>query len=938
MRARRAASFSLAGTVRRLAVLILVFWVGLAALTNIAVPRLEEVAKEHNVSLSPPDAPSLQAMKRMGEVFGEFDSDNAAMIVLEGDEPLGEDAHHYYDTLVRKLGEDTTHVQHIQDFWGDPLTAAGVQSEDGKAAYVQIYLAGNQGEALANESVEAVRDIVANTPPPNGIHAHVTGAGPLLADQFGAGHKGAAKVTVITLLVIAVMLLFVYRSAATVLLVLFMVFVQLLAARGMIALLAGSGIIGLSVYATNLLTLLVIAAGTDYAIFFIGRYQEARNTGDDRPAAFHTMYRGTAHVVLGSGLTIAGAVYCLSFTRLPYFQSLGAPVTIAVLVALAAALTLIPAVVAIGSRLRLLDPKRTMRTRGWRRVGTAVVRWPGPILTATGAITLIGLLALPGYQTSYDVRHYIPASAPANVGYAAAERHFPAARLNPDVLMIEADHDMRNSADMLVLDRIAREIFRLPGIAGVQSITRPLGTPIDHASIPFQISMQNTGQVMNLTYQQDRADDMRTQADELVKSIDVMERQFALQQEMAAATADQVAGFQEVTATLTEIRDNMANVDDFLRPIRNYFYWEQHCQNIPSCSAARSAFDALDGMDQLSAQMEKFRASLEKLNAIQPQLVELIPEQIGSQQTNYDLLMSSYSTMSGMYDQMAAMAENSTAMGQAFDAAKIDDFFYLPPEAFQNPDFQRGLTMFLSPDGKAARMIITHEGDPATPEAIARVEPISNAAATAVKGTRLHGADISLTGTAATFKDIQDGAKYDLIIAVIAALSLILLIMMFITRSLVAAMVIVGTVTLSLGASFGLSVLVWQHLFGIELYWIVLALAIIVLLGVGSDYNLLLISRFKEEVGAGIKTGMIRTMAGTGSVVTAAGLVFAATMSSFVFSDLRVLGQIGTTIGLGLLFDTLIVRAFMTPAIAVLLGRWFWWPQRLRRPTGPTPP
>lgn len=63
------------------------------------------------------------------------------------------------------------------------------------------------------------------------------------------------------------------------------------------------------------------------------------------------------------------------------------------------------------------------------------------------------------------------------------------------------------------------------------------------------------------------------------------------------------------------------------------------------------------------------------------------------------------------------MTENSTAMGQAFDAAKIDDFFYLPPEAFNNPDFQRGLKMFLSPDGKAARMIITHDGDPATPKA-----------------------------------------------------------------------------------------------------------------------------------------------------------------------------------------------------------------------------
>ena len=292
--------------------------------------------------------------------------------------------------------------------------------------------------------------------------------------------------------------------------------------------------------------------------------------------------------------------------------------------------------------------------------------------------------------------------------------------------------------------------------------------------------------------------------------------------------------------------------------------------------------------------------------------------------------MASYATQSGIFAQTAAAIENATALGRAFDAAKNDDSFYLPPEVFDNPDFKRGLKLFLSPDGKAARMIVTHDGDPATPQGISHIDPIARAAHEALKGTPMADANIYIGGTAATYKDIQDGAKYDLMIVGLAALSLILLIMMIITRSLVAALVIVGTVALSLGASFGLSVLVWQYIFGIQLYWVVLALAVILLLAVGSDYNLLLISRFKEEIGAGLKTGIIRAMAGSGSVVTSAGLVFAVTMCAFVFSGFQVLGQIGTTIGLGLLFDTLIVRSFMTPSVATLLGRWFWWPQRVR--------
>jgi RND superfamily putative drug exporter len=295
-----------------------------------------------------------------------------------------------------------------------------------------------------------------------------------------------------------------------------------------------------------------------------------------------------------------------------------------------------------------------------------------------------------------------------------------------------------------------------------------------------------------------------------------------------------------------------------------------------------------------------------------------------------NMMLSMHSTMSSFYDQTEVMGENSTAMGQAFDAAKNDDSFYLPPEAFGNPDFKRILKLFVSPDGKAARFIISHEGNPATPEGISRVDAIRGAAKEAIKGTPLEGAKIYVGGLAALYKDMRDGSKYDLLIAGVAATSLIFIIMLIITRSAVAALVIVGTVLLSLATSFGLSVLVWQHIFRIELHWMVLAMSIILLLAVGSDYNLLLVSRFREEIGAGLKTGIIRAMAGTGGVVTSAGLVFAATMSSFVFSDLRILGQVGTTIGIGLLFDTLVVRSFLTPSIAVLLGRWFWWPQRVR--------
>ncbi|WNG90658.1 MMPL family transporter [Mycobacterium sp. ITM-2016-00318] len=923
--------------IRLFSVPILLGWLALTVLVNVIAPQLEKVGEAHAVSLAPIDAPSMQAMQQVGKTFQEFDSNSSVMIVLEGDQPLGDDAHKYYDSLIDELESDQLHVEHIQDFWGDPLTAAGSQSADGKAAYVQLYLRGNQGESIANESVAAVRDIVASSTPPAGIKAYVTGPAALTNDQHHAGDKSVQLITMITIAVIFVMLLFVYRSIMTVLLVLVMMFVELAVARGIVATLGYYELIGLSTFAVNLLTTLAIAAGTDYAIFLVGRYQEARQNGEDRETAFYTMYHGTAHVILGSGLTIAGATFCLHFTRLPYFQTLGIPLAVGLMVATFAALTMAPALLTICSWFGFFDPKRELRTRGWRRIGAAVVRWPGPILVSTIALSLVGLLALPGYVPSYNDREFLPDDIPANVGYAAADRHFPQARMNPEMLLVETNHDVRNSADMLVVDRIAKSVFHLPGIGRVQTITRPLGTPIEHTSIPFQISMQGTTQQMNQDYMQARMADMLTQAAEMDKTIATMEKMQALTKEMSDTTHNMVEKTKNMAVDIGEVRDNIADFDDFFRPIRNYFYWEPHCYNIPLCHSLRAIFDTLDGIDVLTDDVQQLVPELEHLDLLLPQLTALMPEMISTMRTMKTMMLTMYQSQKGMQDQMAALQENSTAMGQAFDASKNDDSFYLPPEVFDNPDFKRGMKMFVSPDGKAVRFIISHEGDPATPEGISHINKIKDAAFEAIKGTPLEGSKIYLAGTASTYKDMREGSNFDLLIAGISALCLIFIIMLLLTRSVVAAAVIVGTVLLSLGTSFGLSVLIWQYILGLHLHWMIIAMSVIVLLAVGSDYNLLLVSRFKEEIHAGIKTGIIRSMGGTGSVVTSAGLVFAFTMMSMVVSDLRVVGQVGTTIGLGLLFDTLVIRSFMTPSIAALLGRWFWWPQRVRQRPVPAP-
>ena len=470
----------------------------------------------------------------------------------------------------------------------------------------------------------------------------------------------------------------------------------------------------------NLLTTLAIAAGTDYAIFLVGRYHEARDHGEDRETAFYTMYHGTAHVILGSGLTIAGATFCLHFTRLPYFQTLGIPLAIGMLVAVVGgadhgagradhlqsvrpvrseAGDARPAAGA-GSAPPSCDGRGRSSPRRWRS------RWS--VCWRCRLQAELQRPKLPARQTSRPIR-----ATPRPTGTS------PQARMNPEMLLVETDHDLRNSADMLVVDRIAKGIFHIPGIGSVQTITRPQGTPIEHTSIPFLISMQGTSQQMNQDYMDKVMANMLTQANDMQTSINTMERMQAITVQMAATTHGMVEKTQGMTVDIQRTArphrrfrrllpaaaqllllgtallrhpDLLVVQVDLRYPRRHRHDDRRHPESHAEHGSARLAHAADGRANAVDDRDDEEHAAHH---------ADDVPEPEGSAGPD------------------EGHAGEPTAMGQAFDASKNDDSFYLPPEVFDNPDFKRGMKMFVSPDGKAVRFIISHEGDPATPEGIA---------------------------------------------------------------------------------------------------------------------------------------------------------------------------------------------------------------------------
>lgn len=921
--------------IRKYSILVVLAWVAFTVVINVVVPQLEPVTDANQGPLVPLDAPSSKALIHIGESFQESDSNSLAMVILEGDHKLNDADHKFYDVLASKLENDKKHVQYVMNLWGQGTTAAGVQSSDGQAAYTLVRVAGDQGSTVSDESIRAVRELVGEVQPPNGVKVYVSGSAPLSTDMLQVGNQSMIRLMYVTIVIITVMLLIVYRSFATAFLTLLIVMVELSCGRGVVAFLAYHKLIGISVFASNILVSLILGAGTDYAIFLIGRYQEARHAGEDRESAYYSAVKGVSHVILGSGLAIAGATFCLQFTRLNYFNTMGLPCAAATLVAVAASLTFGPAMLALGSRFGVFEPKVKAGHGIWRKVGTVTVRWPGRILVVSSVVVMIGSITLPTYKPNYNDRIYIADDVPANQGYAAADRHFPVSKLNSDMLMIESDHDMRNSTDMIALDKVAREVFHTPGVAMIQSVTRPLGTPLDHSSFTYTMGTMGTKINELIPFLTDLTDRFTQMADITDRMATLMRQQQELTGQQAGASHISLKGAQELKDVTVTMRDTLANFDDQFRPLRNYFYWEPHCADIPMCWAMRSLFDMTDQVDSMTDAVDDSLKAAVIQDAVTPQLVEVIGKSAAELDNMRKVVLTEQSTMRPMLTQMNELGRQMMDLGYAFDSSKNDEFFYLPPEAFDNPYFQIDLKYFVSPDGKSARYMIYHDGEALSPEGIDHAQAYLPAAKEALKGTTLAGSRVYLGGAAATYWDIQDATKTDLLIAAIAAFALIFLVMLLITRSVVAALVIVGTVAFSYSGAFGLSVLVWQHFLGIPLSWLNLPITFIILVAVGSDYNLLLISRYLEESKAGLNTGLIRAVANSGKVVTTAGIVFATTMMAMLSSDLLSVGQLGSIIGLGLLLDTLIVRSFITPAIARLLGPLFWWPRLIRSRPAP---
>jgi RND superfamily putative drug exporter len=279
--------------------------------------------------------------------------------------------------------------------------------------------------------------------------------------------------------------------------------------------------------------------------------------------------------------------------------------------------------------------------------------------------------------------------------------------------------------------------------------------------------------------------------------------------------------------------------------------------------------------------------------------------------------------------------------------------FYIPPQALSfatgkggNPAAMPGevrdvlggmdadqlkklASAFVSTDGHAVRYLMQTDFNPFSTAAMDQVNAITAAVHGAQPNTTLADAKVSVVGLPVFVKETRDYYRQDLRFIIVMTICVVLLILVALLRAIVAPLYLIGSVIVSYMSALGIGVIVFQFILGQEMHWSVPGLTFVILVAVGADYNMLLISRLRDESRLGMRSGVVRTVGSTGGVITAAGLIMAASMFGLVFASLSNVVQSGFVLGTGLLLDTFLLRTVTVPAIAVLVGRANWW-----RPSG----
>ena len=905
------------------------FWIALAAVLSVTFPPLTEMAAKRPVPILPNDAPVLVTTRQISQAFNQSGSENenVLLVVLTDDNGLNPSDLTTYRTLADNLRPDTHDIVMLQDFIHTPALREAMTSKDHKAWYLPMVLSGGVGTPERHEGFGRVADIVKKSVTGTTLTANLTGPAATGDELKYIGIRDMHVIETAVAFMVLIILFVIYRNPLTMMLPLITIGVSVGVAQSIVAGVAELGL-GVSSQTITLMTTMMAGAGIDYAVFLISHYHDYLRHGMPSDQAVVTALTSIGKVITGSAATVSITFLGMIFTKLGAFKNVGPALAISIAVGLLAAVTLLPALMVLAGKRNWIKPRRDLTTRFWRRSGIRIVR--RPVSHLIGSLTVLLILAGCAMfaRFNFDGSKTLPHSVESSVGYTTLGEHFPLNATIPEYLVVQSSQDLRKPPALVDLKQMEQRVGQLPDIAAIHGAPVPTPKSADKKSTDGGAG-HGKGNKSDKSADSggDGADGFPNVASLLysVASSGTSSADVDLPPELAAlapptAPAKQVDNTAMFVSTVRALGFAMSlDVAEIANTVD-----ASPVTVLDVVATTTRDGGVLKKMSDFAEQLENFP------DAKTIEVASRNVRQILDNASNDLRVLGNDDT--GEKQRTAETQKDAhnyaDAIHQMIDGVKD----LIKQTEHTGGGLNSALTAFISPDGHTARYLVQTKLYPFGTDAMNQIHGIIDAAKGPHPDAMFKEASISASGVTAMLTDTRAYYGQDINLIIVMTILIVFLILVALLRAVVAPLYLIASVVISYLSALGVGVIVFQFILGQDLTWSIHGLTFIVLVAMGADYNLLLISRLRDESPHGLRSGVIRTVGSTGGVITAAGVIFAASMFGMLFASISTLVQAGFIIGTGLLLDTFLVRTITVPAIAVLVGEANWWPSRLPSP------
>jgi putative drug exporter of the RND superfamily len=899
--------------------LVLAFWFTLAGLVLLLAPDLTKLAAEGQANVLPKDAESSLAAELVRREWPDQWYDSLAVVAIHRESGLTPADHEYARRLAERFlaAGKPTNVLRVLGPQSTREVAERLVSKDRTVELIAVALSTSFVAPSSRVAVEWLQrqasapDLV----PAQGLQVLWSGDAVIGRDYMANVQTSLDRAALATVVLLLMVLMAVYRSIWLAAVPLISIGVSLVIARGVLAWMTQAGW-EISPLVELFLIVLLFGSGTDFCLFISWRFGEHWNAANPGGAMRATLRHAMRPLLTSAGTVIIG-LSLMGTTRFKLFSSTGPSVAIGLAITLAAVLTLTPALLVLLARRR---PKAfaglTAPPSGfWNEVGHIVLA--RPILTWLGTVAVMLPLAVMGRYTTFiqDTLSEIPASTTSVRNLKLITKKFGPGIVAPLTVVLEASQDLRHSRGLALVDDVSRLLTRQRRLEEVRSATQPLGStePLDAARLAARLGAVNEG-----------FDKMAAGAKLLQDGLNQGAAKLR-----TAMMLERLTGFH-----LTGPAAPSTPADPPQAEPKSSTTAPDQAQPQSLLSGLRQASTALLGPGRTSANQSSSASSDQNIStpaaAAAPAAKAPDPRTLMIQ----ELIRAADGAGQIADGAKRAEQEVSLILNDPLGRHALDRLLVTPTTVKEHPELLKSFEAYLSRDGRSARLDLTQADRIFSAEAMEEVGTLRRRLKEFLDETEGLPARAVVTGSNAESADIWSITQADQRQTWIVVPLGVFLILLVALRDFWACVNLIATMLLTYLFALGATHLLFVMILGAEgLDWKVPYFLFVLLVAVGVDYNVFLMTRLQEEANAlGLRAGINRAIAQTGGLISSAAAITASSFASFMFSPLGSLRQLGFALVVGITIDAVLVRPLLVPC-----GHWLMNRHRERKRVLPAP-